>query len=154
MLDNTLDAWFGESVVVEVDEETGVTVTVTVTGPVLLPLEEAVAEMEGAFVNAPAVDDAEIADAVADDAEVDDAEVLLLSVEPGVVASDPVIPPVALVALITARALFSLVQTKSVPADLMFGTAKHAWDLGQAPLATSHFPSRQTPIAPSTQATS
>ena len=118
MLDSTREAWSGASVVVAAEDEITVTVTVTTSGTVV-PLAAPVVEAAELDVTAAELDvtaaEMEL-DAVTDaveaevEMEVDEAPGSDES-EPG--ASDPVTPPVAFVASITDKALFSLVQIKA-----------------------------------------
>jgi len=111
MLDSTREAWSGASVVVAAEDEITVTVTVTTSGTVVLPaapvVEAAELDVTAAEMELDAVTDAVEAEV---EMEVDEAPGSDES-EPG--ASDPVTPPVAFVASITDKALFSLVQIKA-----------------------------------------
>jgi len=111
MLDSTREAWLGASVVVAAEDEITVTVTVTTSGTVVL-LAAPVVEATELDVTAAELELDAVTDAVEAEVEmkVDEAPGSDES-EPG--ASDPVTPPVAFVASITDKALFSLVQIKA-----------------------------------------
>jgi len=111
MLDSTREAWLGASVVVAAEDEITVTVTVTTSGTVVL-LAAPVVEAAELDVTAAELELDAVTDAVEAEVEmkVDEAPGSDES-EPG--ASDPVTPPVAFVASITDKALFSLVQIKA-----------------------------------------